>query len=57
MVTINKREVVQRIVDGLRVEGGSENVPSTTEDRIRIVYVKFVKIMHFLNIQKKSNNV
>jgi len=39
MAEIQKREVVQRIVGGLRIEGGTENVPTVTEDKVRVVYV------------------
>ena len=34
MAEVQKREVIQRIVDGLRVEAGTEVVPNQTEEKI-----------------------
>ena len=39
MAEIQKREIIQNIVDGLRIEGGTQVVPTTTEEKVRIVFI------------------
>jgi len=39
MAKIEKREVIQKLIEGLRLSVGAENVPQEVEDKIRAVFI------------------
>jgi len=51
MAKIERREIVQEIIQGLRLDSGREKVPMEVEDKVRAVYIagsppKFLKFIN-----------
>lgn len=62
MAKIERREIVQEIIQGLRLDVGREKIPTEVEDKLRAVYIagsppKLIRVLSELTINDNDKTI